>query len=671
LARKILLADDSVTAQNMGRKILSDAGYEVIAVNNGSAALKKVTEIKPDLVVLDVYMPGYSGLEVCQRLKESHDTARIPVLLTVGKLEPFKPEEAQRVRAEAFIVKPFEASELLSALSKLEDKVVPRSEPSRPGRFARAFAAVDESARVARPGDDNGWKNRISFPKPEAEEKKEEKFADEPATYNQLNRDLRTEAPAAKTEPKEQGRSDREPETVDVGAVAPSGLPKDVTQEEVSAITAAVAQMQMATAAMTEEQEAGESTAPKTAEAPKAAEAKSVGFEPPMREIEVAAAAPAGEETKAAAASEAKPEEKAEEKIVEVAKAEAASDKGRDERLEESEQDMPATMATTAESVAEIGKSRWTAVSVALEGDEAGLSLEQEMQNAHAAAAPASTTEAKAELAPMSLPVDFAEQASKAETPKVESASQVAPLGNVEPVVATVQEAPMQLVAEPAKDAMLSSFAASDLVAAEIAASQEPVSTSIPQSESEAVAAVSRESLPVELPTQTHEVRESAEAASSFAGQNEEAASVYAAPMSENETSSPVATEEVSSAASVDSDESTGYRPFTSAEKHSEPEAKPETDSVKDSAAAWANWRQIRDNSKAESPRSPEEVAPETAQTERNAAAVAAGAERAMQPAESDSPEGNPPDVASIVDSVLADLRPKLMQEISRKMAKK
>ncbi len=49
MARKILLADDSVTAQNMGRKILADAGYEVIAVNNGSAALKKIarTETRP------------------------------------------------------------------------------------------------------------------------------------------------------------------------------------------------------------------------------------------------------------------------------------------------------------------------------------------------------------------------------------------------------------------------------------------------------------------------------------------------------------------------------------------------------------------------------------------------------------------------------------------------
>src|SRR5947207_13232485 len=96
LARKILLADDSVTAQNMGRKILTEAGYEVITVNNGSAALKKIAEQKPDLIVLDVYMPGYGGLEVCQRIKDTKETARIPVLLTVGNLEPFKADEASR-----------------------------------------------------------------------------------------------------------------------------------------------------------------------------------------------------------------------------------------------------------------------------------------------------------------------------------------------------------------------------------------------------------------------------------------------------------------------------------------------------------------------------------------------------------------------------------------------
>src|SRR5438874_3435151 len=99
----------------MGRRILADAGYEVITVNNGSAALKKIAEHKPDLIVLDVYMPGYTGLEVCQRLKENRETARIPVLLTVGKLEHFRPEEARKARDDVYIVKNFDARERVLA----------------------------------------------------------------------------------------------------------------------------------------------------------------------------------------------------------------------------------------------------------------------------------------------------------------------------------------------------------------------------------------------------------------------------------------------------------------------------------------------------------------------------------------------------------------------------
>ncbi|MCI0349631.1 MAG: response regulator [Acidobacteriales bacterium] len=122
---KILLADDSMTAQNMGKKILTEAGYEVVAVSNGAAAVKKIAEQRPDVAVLDVYMPGYTGLEVCERLKTAHDTTHMPVLLTVGRMEPFKPEEGSRVKADGIIIKPFEASDLLAAIQKIEQRLSP------------------------------------------------------------------------------------------------------------------------------------------------------------------------------------------------------------------------------------------------------------------------------------------------------------------------------------------------------------------------------------------------------------------------------------------------------------------------------------------------------------------------------------------------------------------
>lgn len=123
MALKILLADDSMTAQNLGKKILSEAGYEVVAVSNGAAAVKKIAELNPHLCILDIYMPGYTGLEVCEKVKTASATARMPVLLTVGKMEPYKPEEGARVRADGVIVKPFEASELLRAVNRFAQRV--------------------------------------------------------------------------------------------------------------------------------------------------------------------------------------------------------------------------------------------------------------------------------------------------------------------------------------------------------------------------------------------------------------------------------------------------------------------------------------------------------------------------------------------------------------------
>ena len=123
MSLKILLADDSLTAQNMGKKILTDAGYEVIAVSNGAQAMKKIVSDHPDLVVLDVYMPGYTGLELCERMRNTRETARTPVVLSVGKMEPFKPEERNRVRADGLIIKPFEATELIAIIKKLAENL--------------------------------------------------------------------------------------------------------------------------------------------------------------------------------------------------------------------------------------------------------------------------------------------------------------------------------------------------------------------------------------------------------------------------------------------------------------------------------------------------------------------------------------------------------------------
>ena len=286
MARKILLADDSVTAQSMGRRILTDAGYEVVTVSNGSAALKKIVECRPDLIVLDVYMPGYGGLEVCQRLKEARETARIPVLLSVGKLEPFKPEEARRVRADAYIVKPFEASELLTALTKLEDKIVPQPETYKPGRFAKAVAAVEPSSAPERGRSDDsygdaetGWKDRLIIPHPApkaAEAETEAPLAPDTEFHNLARQeDLK---------PVEAKQGFERP--------LPVGLPTDISAEEIAAIAAAAAAI------------SGRSEEPALQEQAQVAEAVAESTATASPEIETASAASVTEESRPAASAD-------------------------------------------------------------------------------------------------------------------------------------------------------------------------------------------------------------------------------------------------------------------------------------------------------------------------------------------------------------------------------
>jgi len=148
---KILLADDSVTAQNMGKKILSEAGHEVVTVSNGAAAARKIAELKPELVLLDVFMPGYSGLELCEKLRNAAETAKLPVLLTVGKLEPHNPQEVSRVRADGLIIKPFEASDLTAAVDRLAQKLKsgkPKASENKPA-MKTAPSTHDEEGESA------------------------------------------------------------------------------------------------------------------------------------------------------------------------------------------------------------------------------------------------------------------------------------------------------------------------------------------------------------------------------------------------------------------------------------------------------------------------------------------------------------------------------------------
>lgn len=119
---KLLLADDSITIQKVVNLTFADEGIEVIAVSDGNSAMEKFAEIRPDLVMADINMPGLTGYEICERIKQDEETRAIPVILLVGSFEPFDEDEAKRVGADAFLTKPFQSiQQLVAKVSDLLD----------------------------------------------------------------------------------------------------------------------------------------------------------------------------------------------------------------------------------------------------------------------------------------------------------------------------------------------------------------------------------------------------------------------------------------------------------------------------------------------------------------------------------------------------------------------
>ena len=115
---KSLVADDNSNIQKMVGLALKDHGIDVVAVGNGEAAVRKISDIRPDLVLADVFMPVRNGYEVCQYVKSDPSLAHIPVILLVGAFDPLDEQEAQRVGADGVLKKPFVPPDPLISMVK-------------------------------------------------------------------------------------------------------------------------------------------------------------------------------------------------------------------------------------------------------------------------------------------------------------------------------------------------------------------------------------------------------------------------------------------------------------------------------------------------------------------------------------------------------------------------
>jgi response regulator RpfG family c-di-GMP phosphodiesterase len=115
---RLLLVDDDQGLRTLLRTTFEVFDIEVDEADSGNGALERVAARRPDVIVLDVHMPGMSGLEVCSALKGAEETADIGVVLLTGS-EGGTPENAKKAGADAFLSKPFSPLELLAVTERL------------------------------------------------------------------------------------------------------------------------------------------------------------------------------------------------------------------------------------------------------------------------------------------------------------------------------------------------------------------------------------------------------------------------------------------------------------------------------------------------------------------------------------------------------------------------
>jgi DNA-binding response OmpR family regulator len=109
----ILVVEDDATVRDLIATKLATAGYHAITADDGGAALDLVRREQPDMVILDVVMPGMDGLSVCYELLSSAATAQIPVLMLSGRDRQVDIDLGLTVGADDYLIKPVDPAELL------------------------------------------------------------------------------------------------------------------------------------------------------------------------------------------------------------------------------------------------------------------------------------------------------------------------------------------------------------------------------------------------------------------------------------------------------------------------------------------------------------------------------------------------------------------------------
>jgi len=133
---RILVVEDQDSIRKMIEALIGARGYQVTAVSTGTKAIDVASTDPPDMVLLDLMIPGHDGFEVCRRLRSDPTTRDVPVLIISALDDPESRTRAAQAGATAYYTKPFSPMALLKEIDRLNEarppSVRPKTKSGRP-----------------------------------------------------------------------------------------------------------------------------------------------------------------------------------------------------------------------------------------------------------------------------------------------------------------------------------------------------------------------------------------------------------------------------------------------------------------------------------------------------------------------------------------------------------
>jgi CheY-like chemotaxis protein len=154
----LLLADNSVTIQRVIELTFADEDTQVIAVSDGDAAIARIEEEPPDIVLADAGMPGKSGYDVARYIKQSPRLAHIPVLLLTGAFEPLDEDKAREAGCDGVLAKPFEPH---LVIGRVKDLLARSRDAAGPGGSVAPAGPAGTNHEAAPPADAGDFFERL------------------------------------------------------------------------------------------------------------------------------------------------------------------------------------------------------------------------------------------------------------------------------------------------------------------------------------------------------------------------------------------------------------------------------------------------------------------------------------------------------------------------------